>query len=80
MDNYENIGYCLNRKASIYNIAINEEVESIIGFGMTANSKILTAGRVKKYTNYKNLDDYINRLEEEIEDKKSLLESKRKGD
>lgn len=80
MDNYENIGYCLNRKASIYNIAINEEVESIIAFGMTANSKILTGGRVKKYTNYKNLDDYINRLEEEIEDKRILLEGKRKRD
>lgn len=79
MDNYENIGYCLNKKASIYNIAINEEVESIVGFGMTANSKILTDGRVKKYTNYKNLDDYINKLDDEIRAKKRLLEAGNEG-
>lgn len=76
LGNFENVGYCLNGDYSIYNIVTNEEKESTIGLGMTSNSKIYNGDRLYKYTNFKNLDDYINKLDEEIAEKRKLLEIK----
>ncbi|MDU2710060.1 MAG: coproporphyrinogen III oxidase, partial [Finegoldia magna] len=57
---------------SRYNIVINEELESIIGFGMTANSKIIKDDIIK-YTNYKNLRDYSEKLDEIIKRKVEII-------
>ncbi|MDO5026933.1 MAG: coproporphyrinogen dehydrogenase HemZ [Tissierellia bacterium] len=76
LGNFENIGYFLSDKYSIYNVATNEERESILGVGMTANSKILVADKLIKYTNYKNIDEYIANLNLEIDKKKTLLDKK----
>lgn len=71
LNNMENIGYC-KEIPSRYNIVINEELESIIGFGMTANSKIIKDGIIK-YTNYKNLRDYSGKLDEIIKRKVEII-------
>ncbi len=71
LNNMENIGYC-KEIPSRYNIVINEELESIIGFGMTANSKIIKDGIIK-YTNYKNLRDYSEKLDETIKRKVEII-------
>ena len=71
LNNMENIGYCRDIP-SRYNIVINEELESIIGFGMTANSKIIKDDIIK-YTNYKNLRDYSGKLDEMIKRKVEII-------
>lgn len=71
LNNMENIGYC-KEIPSRYNIVINEELESIIGFGMTANSKIIKDGIIK-YTSYKNLRDYSGKLDEIIKRKVEII-------
>ena len=71
LNNMENIGY-FKDIPSRYNIVINEELESIIGFGMTANSKIIKDGIIK-YTNYKNLRDYSEKLDETIKRKVEII-------
>ena len=71
LNNMENIGYCRDIP-SRYNIVINEELESIIGFGMTANSKIIKDDIIK-YTNYKNLKDYSEKLDEIIKRKVEII-------
>lgn len=73
LGNFENIGYTLDSFECIYNIIINEEVESVLGLGMTANSKIFVNGNLKKFTNYKNLDQYIDSLEYQVNEKIKLL-------
>lgn len=56
----ENIGYAKKGYSSIYNIAMMEELESIIGFGLGASTKILdTKGKFNRKLNTKNLYDYI---------------------
>ncbi|MGI5949889.1 coproporphyrinogen dehydrogenase HemZ [Peptoniphilus sp.] len=60
--NSENIGYSRTGTQSIYNIAMMEEIENIIGFGSGASSKVLSdAGRFKRDINTKNLKEYINK-------------------
>ena len=71
LNNMENIGYCKDYP-SRYNIVINEELESIICFGMTANSKIIKDDIIK-YTNYKNLRDYSEKLDEIIKRKVEII-------
>ena len=74
LGNLENIGYCLDDQLCIYNIVSNEENESILGLGMTSNSKILVDNNIVKYTNYKNLDEYLDKLDQQILEKRKILE------
>ncbi len=58
----ENIGYAKKGCSSIYNIAMMEELENIIGFGLGASTKILDSQRkFKRNINSKNLEDFIKR-------------------
>ena len=70
VSNLENVGYQKANTSQRYNIIINEELESIIGLGMNANSKLMNA---KKFRNSRNLRDYFLRLEEEIRAKNTLI-------
>lgn len=72
ISNLENVGYQKNNKAQHYNIAINEELENIIGLGMNANSK-LTNG--VKYRNPRNLRDYLDNITGVIDEKNSILKT-----
>lgn len=77
LGNFENIGFTLDGYKCLYNIVINEEVESVLGLGMTSNSKILINDKIYKYRNYKNMDMYIGNLEQQIEDKRKILLNKK---
>lgn len=73
LGNFENIGYSKLGKECLYNIIINEELESVLGIGMTSNSKIFKNGKLIKFRNPKNIDDYIKNLSENIDLKNEIL-------
>lgn len=72
--NLENIGYSLEGKESIYNIVIIEEVETILGCGAGAVSKILKgSGRHERVQNYKDLIEYNKNVQRNIDQKCEIL-------
>lgn len=74
LGNLENIGYARPNKECIYNISMMEEKETILGFGLGAVTKIYyqDQDKILRIPNFKSLQDYINRISEIIEDKKSI--------
>ncbi len=78
LGNLENIGYCKKDMECIYNISMMEEKESIIGAGMGAVSKIYLPkeDRIKRLANFKSLNEYINRKDENIIKKYKILSNK----
>lgn len=63
--NMENIGYAKNGKAGLYNILIMEEIQSILALGAGAITKVVTPeGKITRIDNVKNVEHYINRIEE----------------
>ena len=75
LGNLENIGYCKPGCESIYNIQIMEEKQTIIALGAGAVTKVVypSDNRIERAFNVKNIEEYINRLDEMIERKKALL-------
>lgn len=72
--NLENIGYCVPGKECLYNILIMEEKQDIISCGAGASSKyVFEDGRIERTENVKNLDHYINRIDEMIDRKRKYL-------
>ena len=72
--NLENIGYCVPGKECLYNILIMEEKQDIISCGAGASSKyVFEQGRIERTENVKNLDHYINRIDEMIDRKRKYL-------
>jgi coproporphyrinogen dehydrogenase HemZ len=71
LGNFENIGYALEGRECIYNIMMMEEKETILAFGAGAISKIYypLEDRFERVPNVKNLDDYINRVDEMVKRK-----------
>ena len=72
--NSENIGYTKKDRECIYNIVMIEELETILGCGLGASSKIMT-GENKHETvrNFKSLEEYSKRIDEIINKKQTLL-------
>lgn len=73
--NLENIGYSKKNMECIYNISMMEEKETILGFGMGAVSKIYypESNKIKRIPNFKGINDYNNRINELIKNKKEVL-------
>ena len=84
--NFENVGYAKVDKAGIYNILIMEEKQSIVAVGAGASTKIVLpenqvvldekTGNPKKIIrteNVKDVEQYIQRIDEMIERKGELL-------
>ncbi len=73
--NLENIGYSKKNMECLYNISMMEEKETIIGLGMGAVSKFYNpiTNRIKRIPNFKGINDYINRIDELIKNKKEVL-------
>lgn len=71
----ENIGYAGKGKECIYNILIMEEKMDIIALGAGASSKFVfhKENRIERVENVKNVDEYIKRIYEMIERKKSFI-------
>ncbi|MBR1669922.1 MAG: coproporphyrinogen dehydrogenase HemZ [Butyrivibrio sp.] len=74
--NFENTGYALEGKAGIYNILINEEVQSIVALGAGTVTKRVFGygGRIERCDNVKDLKLYMNSIDEMIERKRKLFE------
>lgn len=75
--NLENIGYSIPGKECLYNILIMEEKQDIISCGAGASTKYVfpEENRIERTENVKNIDHYINRIDEMIERKRKYLES-----
>lgn len=72
--NLENIGY-FRDKVCVFNIDSMEEFASIIACGANAISKRYYSlnNRIERFANLKNIDEYINRIDEMIEKKNNLF-------
>ena len=72
--NFENVGYAREGKYGIYNILINEEVQTIIALGAGSISKrVYPDGRIERSENMKDVALYIEKIDEMIERKRKLL-------
>lgn len=71
----ENIGYAVEGKECVYNILIMEEKLDILGMGAGSSSKFIfrKENRIERVENVKNVDEYINRIDEMIERKKKMF-------
>ena len=77
--NFENVGYAKVDKAGIYNILIMEEKQTILAAGAGASTKIVLPEAVTRkdgkktnlirIENVKNVQEYINRIDEMIQRK-----------
>ena len=74
-ENLENVGYCKKGFECIYNIQIMEEKQSIVSFGADAVTKVVFTeeNRIERQHNIKDLELYIERIDEQIEKKLELL-------
>ena len=73
--NFENTGYAREGKAGIYNILINEEVQSIVALGAgTITKRVYGNGRIERCDNVKDVPLYMEKLDEMIDRKKKLFE------
>lgn len=73
--NLENIGYSLKGKECLFNIDSMEEVATIIAVGANAITKRFYSlqNRIERNANVKNLEDYINRIDELIAKKQEFF-------
>ena len=73
--NFENTGYAREGKAGIYNILINEEVQSIVALGAgTVTKRVYGNGRIERCDNVKDVSLYMEKLDEMIDRKRKLFE------
>jgi len=72
--NFENLGWCLPGKESLYNICIMEELHTIVSLGGGAVTKLVApkCGRIERIFNAKYPYEYINAIDREIEAKEYL--------
>lgn len=75
--NMENLGYSKEGKECIYNIQMIEDRQTIIALGADAVSKVvfLDENRIERFSNIKDIKEYINRVNEMVEGKKKLLDT-----
>ncbi|MBE5940805.1 MAG: coproporphyrinogen dehydrogenase HemZ [Lachnospiraceae bacterium] len=73
--NMENVGYARKNKEGIYNILIMEDKQTIVALGAGASTKYVypTGGRVERQVNVKDVDLYIDKIDETIEKKESFF-------
>lgn len=73
-DNLENIGYSRYGKEGLYNILIMEEKQTILALGAGAYTKaVYPDGRIERCENVKDVNNYIARIDEMIERKRSFF-------
>ena len=75
--NFENVGYALPGAECAFNVFSIEETQTIYAIGAGAVSKIVypAENRHERIFNVKDVDEYINRIDEMIERKKKLLQN-----
>ncbi|MEG0216605.1 MAG: coproporphyrinogen dehydrogenase HemZ, partial [Hungatella sp.] len=69
--NFENVGYARPGKACLYNILIMEEKQTIAACGAGTTTKVAfpEENRLERIENVKDVDLYIQRIDEMIEKK-----------
>ena len=77
--NMENVGYAKEGKAGIYNILIMEEKQTIAALGAGAVTKYVfpKGGRIERVDNVKNVEQYIERIDEMIGRKEKFIDNLR---
>ena len=75
--NLENVGYAKVDKAGIYNILIMEEKQSILAAGAGASTKFVfqNGERIERTENVKDVANYISRIDEMIERKRTGIDT-----
>ena len=74
--NFENVGYAREGKYGIYNVLIMEELQTIVALGAGSITKrVCPDGRIERCDNVKDVELYIEQIDEMIERKCKLLES-----
>ena len=72
--NLENVGYAKEGKEGLYNILIMEEKQTIVALGAGASTKaVYPDGRIERCENVKDVNNYIARIDEMIERKRSFF-------
>lgn len=71
--NIENIGYSKKGYESIYNILMMEDLQTVIGIGLGASTKVMGDGRFIPHLNTKDLNSYINDTDKVLEVKEKYL-------
>ncbi|MBQ7266614.1 MAG: coproporphyrinogen dehydrogenase HemZ [Firmicutes bacterium] len=71
LGNFENVGYCKENAACVYNVEIMEEKQSILALGAGASTKLVNraTNEIERIFNVKSVDDYISRIDEMIKRK-----------
>lgn len=68
LGNFENVGYATPGKECIYNIQMIAEQQTIMAMGAGAVTKLVSedSKKIKRIPNVKNLEQYIDRIDEMI--------------
>ena len=74
LGNLENVGFAKEGHESLYNIYIMEEIQTILALGGGASTKMVKGDRIERVFNPKEASDYIKRIDEIIEKKRTALE------
>ena len=77
LEGLENVGYALDGKVCLFNIDSMEETLNIIACGANGISKRIYGKNkpIQRYANAKFLDDYINKIDQIMENKKELFKT-----
>ena len=75
--NFENVGYAAPGKACLYNVLIMEEQQTIAGCGAGTTTKVVIPGenRIERAETVKNVEQYVERVDEMIERKRQLFKN-----
>lgn len=74
--NLENVGYSKPGYEGVYNMLMMEDVQSIYAIGAGAVTKLLYPGnRIERIFNLKNVEQYIQRIDEMMERKEKAFDS-----
>ena len=76
--NLENVGYAKSGKECLYNVLIMEEKMDIIAVGAGTSTKLTfpDENRIERVENVKNVEEYINRVDEMIARKEAGFQQK----
>lgn len=70
--NFENVGYATPGHECVYNVEIMEEKQTIFALGAGATTKMVSGSKIDRIENVKEVSQYIARVEEMIERKRSF--------
>lgn len=71
--NFENVGYSKLGHECTYNVEIMEEKQPIIALGAGAVTKFVNGAKINRVENVKNVNEYINRIDEMIKRKAEYI-------